>query len=186
MKFKSPDGRVFCSMQEAKFDFCATHNCIDCALEKHANEQGETCGHYAACHPDEAARLMGYEIIEGDCDQIATKSNSEAMTIEQYQKAAARTAAGKCRDLANAGLGLTGEAGEVADIIKKHLYQGHDLPRDKIVEELGDLMWYVSLTTSLIGVDLKAVMQANIEKLWRRYPNGFRPEDSVHREGGLT
>lgn len=128
------------------------------------------------------ARMMGYEIIEDDCDQIATKSNSEAMTIEQYQKAAARTAAGKCRDLANAGLGLTGEAGEVADIIKKHLYQGHDLPRDKIVEELGDLMWYVSLTASLIGVDLKAVMQANIEKLWRRYPNGFRPEDSVHRE----
>ena len=182
-KFKSPDGRVFCSMQEARFDFCATHNCIDCALEKHANEQGETCGHYTACHPDEAARLMGYEIIEDDCDQIATKSNSEAMTIEQYQKAAARTAAGKCRDLANAGLGLTGEAGEVADIIKKHLYQGHDLPRDKIVEELGDLMWYVSLTASLIGVDLKAVMQAN---LWWRYPNGFRPEDSVHREGGLT
>ena len=57
MKFKSPDGRAFCSMQEAKFDFCATHNCIDCALEKHANEQGETCGHYTACHPDEAALL---------------------------------------------------------------------------------------------------------------------------------
>ena len=65
-KFKSPDGWVFCNMQEAKFDFCATHNCIDCALEKHANEQGETCGHYTACHPDEAARLMGYEVIEDD------------------------------------------------------------------------------------------------------------------------
>ncbi|HJC20396.1 MAG TPA: hypothetical protein H9707_01360 [Candidatus Butyricicoccus avicola] len=78
MKFKSPDGWVFCSMQEAKFDFCATHNCIDCALEKHANEQGETCGYYAACHPDEAARLMGYEVIEDDCDQTATDSNHEA------------------------------------------------------------------------------------------------------------
>ena len=66
MKFKSPDGRVFCSMQEARFDFCATDNCIDCALEKHANEQGETCGHYIACHPDEAARLMGYEVIEDE------------------------------------------------------------------------------------------------------------------------
>ena len=77
-KYKSPDGRVFCSMQEARFDFCATHNCIDCALEKHANEQGETCGHYTACHPDEAARMMGYEIIEDDCDQTATESNQEA------------------------------------------------------------------------------------------------------------
>lgn len=65
-KYKSPDGWVFYNMQEAKFDFCDTHNCIDCALEKHANEQGETCGHYTACHPDEAARLMGYEIIEDD------------------------------------------------------------------------------------------------------------------------
>lgn len=73
-KYKSPDGKAFCSMQEAKFDFCATHNCIDCALEKHANEQGETCDHYTACHPDEAARLMGYEIIEGD----QPESNQEA------------------------------------------------------------------------------------------------------------
>ena len=58
-KYKSPDGREFCSMQEAKFDFCATHKCFDCALEKHANEQGESCGYYADCHPDEAARMMG-------------------------------------------------------------------------------------------------------------------------------
>ena len=78
MKFKSPDGRVFCSMQEAKFDFCATHKCFDCALEKHANEQGEICGYYADCHPDEAARLMGYEVVEDDCDQTATDSNQEA------------------------------------------------------------------------------------------------------------
>lgn len=77
-KFKSPDGKAFCSMQEAKFDFCATHKCFDCALEKHANEQGETCGNYTDCHPDEAARLMGYEIIEDDCDQTATESNQEA------------------------------------------------------------------------------------------------------------
>lgn len=115
-------------------------------------------------------------------DENASPCLTKRVGIEQYQQAAARTATGKCRDLANAGLGLTGEAGEVADIIKKHLYQGHGLPKDKIVEELGDLMWYVALTASLIGVDLKEVMQANIEKLWRRYPNGFRPEDSVHRE----
>ena len=77
MKFKSPDGWVFCNMQEAKFDFCATHNCIDCALEKHANEQGETCDHYAVCHPDEAARLMGYEIIEDDQPEINQEAKSD-------------------------------------------------------------------------------------------------------------
>ena len=166
----------------ARIWFCRHKPCANCSMYALARAKGLSCDEYCETYPFEAARLMGYEIIKDDCDQAATKSNSEAMTIEQYQQAAARTATGKCRDLANAGLGLTGEAGEVADIIKKHLYQGHDLPRDKIVEELGDLMWYVALTASLIGVDLKAVMQVNIEKLWRRYPNGFRPEDSVHRK----
>lgn len=103
------------------------------------------------------------------------------MTIEQYQKAAARTATGKCRDLANAGLGLTGEAGEVADLLKKHLFQGHDLPRERIIEELGDLMWYVALTANLLGMSLGEIMQVNVDKLWQRYPEGFRPEDSIHR-----
>lgn len=105
------------------------------------------------------------------------------MTIEEYQQAAARTATERCRKLGNAGLGLTGEAGEVADIIKKHLYQGHNLPRDKIVEELGDLMWYIALTASLIGTDISEIMEKNIEKLWQRYPEGFQESDSVNRRG---
>ena len=104
------------------------------------------------------------------------------MTIEEYQIAALRTATRECRDLANAGLGLTGEAGEVADLIKKHLYQDHDLPCEKIVEELGDLMWYIALTADLIGKGMEEIMQANIDKLWSRYPNGFRAEDSIHRK----
>ena len=104
------------------------------------------------------------------------------VTIEEYQIAASRTATEECRDLANAGLGLTGEAGEVADLIKKHLYQGHDLPCEKIVEELGDMMWYIALTADLIGKGMEEIMQANIDKLWSRYPHGFRAEDSIHRQ----
>lgn len=182
-KFKSPDGRVFDAIAMARAHYCRGKQCVSCPpYYVNRGRKPKFCDNFVTKDPIEAASLMGYEVIEDDCNQIATKRNSEAMTIEQYQQAAARTATGKCCDLANAGLGLTGEAGEVADIIKKHLYQGHGLPQDKIVEELGDLMWYVALTASLIGVDLKAVMQANIEKLWRRYPNGFRPEDSVHRE----
>lgn len=104
------------------------------------------------------------------------------MTIEEYKIAALRTAKRECRDLANAGLGLTGEAGEVADLIKKYLYQGHDLPCEKVVEELGDLMWYIALTADLIGRSMEDIMQANIDKLWYRYPEGFRAEDSIHRK----
>ena len=180
-KFKSPDGRVFDHILKAKHYFChkdpsgVRFYCAECPIYIQSGEF--PCDPWVNQHSAEAARMIGYEIIGDDCDSRWAYN----LTIEQYQQAAARTATGKCRDLANAGLGLTGEAGEVADIIKKHLYQGHNLPLDKIVEELGDLMWYVTLTASLIGVDLKDVMQANIEKLWKRYPDGFRTEDSVHR-----
>lgn len=103
------------------------------------------------------------------------------MKINEYQKLAMRTANQKCRSLANAGLGLGGESGEVQDIIKKHLFQGHELNKDKLVEELGDVCWYVALASELVGVDLETVMQGNIDKLKARYPEGFSEEQSVNR-----
>lgn len=104
------------------------------------------------------------------------------MTANEYQKAALRTATEKCKDLANAGLGIAGEAGEVSDIIKKHLFQGHTLNRDHILEELGDVAWYLALCSDLIGCDLETVFQTNINKLWGRYPNGFESSRSINRE----
>lgn len=104
------------------------------------------------------------------------------MTIKEYQRKAMRTATHKCYDAANAALGLTGEAGEVADEVKKCMYQGHPWQPSKIIEELGDVLWYVALMADLMNVPLEYVMQANIEKLERRYPDGFSPEASVNRE----
>lgn len=107
-------------------------------------------------------------------------------TINEYQKAAMRTAKQnrKIRQLGNVGLGLTGESGEVADMIKKHLFQGHDLDREHIAKELGDVAWYIALGAELIGYDLESILQMNIEKLWGRYPDGFDPEKSIHRKEG--
>ena len=102
------------------------------------------------------------------------------MTIKEYQRKAMRTATHKCYDAANAALGLTGEAGEVA--VKKCMYQGHPWQPSKIIEELGDVLWYVALMADLMNVPLEYVMQANIEKLERRYPDGFSSEASVNRE----
>jgi NTP pyrophosphatase (non-canonical NTP hydrolase) len=104
------------------------------------------------------------------------------MEINEYQKLAMRTANDNCRTIANAGLGIAGEAGEAADIIKKYLFHGHELDKDELIKELGDVCWYVALTAELIGVDLETVLERNIDKLKRRYPTGFSEELSINRK----
>lgn len=104
------------------------------------------------------------------------------MTASEYQRLAMRTARADCRTLSNVGLGLAGEAGEVADLIKKHLHQGHELNVSDMVDELGDVAWYLALGCEILGVNLGTVMERNIEKLRRRYPEGFDSERSRNRE----
>ncbi len=103
------------------------------------------------------------------------------MTGNEYQRRAMRTATPGCRDEANAALGLAGEAGEVADEVKKCLYQGREWDPKKIIEELGDVLWYVALMADLLNVPLDFVMEYNIEKLQKRYPDGFSFEASEER-----
>lgn len=78
-------------------------------------------------------------------------------------------------------LGITGEAGEVADMIKKHVFHGHDLDTDALVKEIGDVCWYVALLCTSVGVDFASVMEQNIEKLRKRYPDGFSEAASINR-----
>jgi NTP pyrophosphatase (non-canonical NTP hydrolase) len=109
------------------------------------------------------------------------------MTPNEYQKAAMRTSRTDrttTEHLINGALGLTGEAGEVADIVKKHMFQGHSLDREHIAKELGDVLWYVAETATAIGYDLERIMNMNIYKLLKRYPSGFSVERSQHREKG--
>lgn len=109
-------------------------------------------------------------------------------TFDEYQMETARTGRGYDDRLSIdmhrmvLGLGLTGEAGEVADIIKKEV--GHDHPHDlqKIVLELGDVMWYVSEMARVHGVPLSRIVAENVTKLRARYPDGFDPERSLHRD----
>lgn len=95
------------------------------------------------------------------------------MTANEYQKLAMRTATSKCKNLSNVGLGISGEAGEVADLIKKHLYQGHELNKEHIAKELGDVAWYIALGCETIGSSLESVLQMNIDKLKVCYPDKF-------------
>lgn len=114
------------------------------------------------------------------------------MTGNEYQVAALRTASGMNYEhyglLMNGALGLCGEAGEVADLVKKATFQGHDLDKEHIAEELGDVAWYLAVAAQAIGYDLDTVFQMNVDKLMRRYPNGFDANRSIHRpeyEGGM-
>lgn len=97
------------------------------------------------------------------------------MTINEYHRAAMRTMPELDRRemLIDAALGLTGEAGEVADLVKKANYQGHILDKDSIEKELGDVAWYIALACQALGIDMQTVFQMNIDKLRRRYPKGF-------------
>lgn len=106
------------------------------------------------------------------------------MDGNKYQELAMRTKREedtKLENLLNGCIGLAGETGEVCDIVKKYAFQGHKLERNKIVDELSDCMWYIALTADSIGCDLDSIMEHNINKLKKRYPNGFEAERSINR-----
>ena len=104
------------------------------------------------------------------------------MTGKEYQEKAMRTANPECKDVCNFALGLTGESGEVADLIKKAKFQGHGLNREGVIKELGDVLWYVALGCEIIGTNIDEVMNLNIDKLNKRYPCGFNFNDSIKRK----
>jgi NTP pyrophosphatase (non-canonical NTP hydrolase) len=79
-------------------------------------------------------------------------------------------------------LGLAGEAGEVADLIKKFEGHGHPVNLERLAEELGDLLWCISNVATLYDLELSTIAAANIEKLLHRYPNGFDASRSKERD----
>jgi len=107
------------------------------------------------------------------------------MEINTYQELALRTLNPEMSEkdvLINGVMGLCGESGEVIDLVKKHLAQGHELDREQMARELGDVAWYLAETAHAIGYSLEEVCEMNIEKLKKRFPDGFSCERSVNRE----
>lgn len=107
------------------------------------------------------------------------------MTANEYQKAALRTlnpALDKKDVLINGVMGLCGESGEAIDIVKKWLAQGHTLRREQLIDELGDIAWYLAEAAFALDVTLDEVLAGNLEKLRRRYPEGFDSDRSRGRE----
>ena len=106
------------------------------------------------------------------------------MQIKEYQKLAMTTlnpALDKKEILINGVMGLCGESGEAIDIVKKWLAQGHELDRDALAKELGDIAWYLAETAYALGIPLEDIFRANIDKLRQRYPEGFDSTRSRER-----
>lgn len=106
------------------------------------------------------------------------------ISSDEFESSVRRTMSGGLtqRDaLSNFALGLAGEAGEAADLLKKHLFHGHDLDKTRFVKELGDVAFYLTALAVTLGYSLDDVLKINVEKLKRRYPNGFSKQDSQNR-----
>ena len=97
------------------------------------------------------------------------------MTFSIYQDQAIRTAKleGFKFNIGHAALGISGEAGEFADCVKKYLIYNQSLDRKNAAEELGDLLWYIALACDSLGISMADVATQNIEKLAKRYPEKY-------------
>ena len=107
------------------------------------------------------------------------------MTFSEYQRLASRTAnpdlISQSRRL-NYAIGL-GESGGIQNAVKKHIFHDHDFAetRGEILDEAGDLLWYLAMLAEAYGLDLEQIARVNVAKLQSRYPNGFCKEASQNR-----
>lgn len=107
------------------------------------------------------------------------------MNFNDYQKDCARTAPvsdDKLLEMMHWALGIVAEGGEVADLIKKVAFHGHGIEPEKIIFEIGDVLFYCTMLAYLLGYDLHEVVEMNVMKRQERYPEGFSSEKSINRK----
>jgi NTP pyrophosphatase (non-canonical NTP hydrolase) len=99
------------------------------------------------------------------------------VNFDEYEIAAARTinpSLDAKERLIDAAAGLAEEAGEALSVVRKHLYQGRDLDRERLEKELGDALWCLAMTAKAVGLSLESVAAGNIRKLEARHPDRIR------------
>lgn len=107
------------------------------------------------------------------------------MNLNHYQSLAGLTSGAGGdgeRRLIIAALGMAGEAGEFANLVKKLTAHGHDVPLEELADELGDVLWYLAEAASACGLELDDIASQNVAKLRARYPQGFSQEQSINRQ----
>lgn len=99
------------------------------------------------------------------------------MDFDVYQKAANRTLYGNERVLTNCALGLAGESGQLIELIKEYTFHGDELDRDRLIDEMGDVLWYLSQIAEWAKIPFSEVAEQNIDTLKKRYPRGYEREN---------
>ena len=167
---------------------------MDRQKEKGIKKYGQILEQNDTLSKEQRIEHLQEELIDGlqYCEHLkqAMKDN---LTANDYQRMAMRTASGMNYSMINGNgllvngvMGLNGEAGECIDIVKKMIFQGHELDREKLIEELGDVAWYLAVCCEGVGTTLEEVMLHNVEKLKKRYPDGFDKSRSINREEYTT
>src|SRR4051812_46236709 len=106
------------------------------------------------------------------------------MTFDEFQKQAVRTGGERPwrEGMIYSALSLGGEASEYGEHVKKMLFHGHAVAPEKLLEELGDALWSIAYAAHVNGATLEQVASGNVQKLLKRYPNGFSEAASRNRE----
>ena len=117
------------------------------------------------------------------------KTKNKNITFEEYIKESKRTYAWQGLpdiEVCMLSMGLAGETGEIIDYLKKVGFQGKPFEKDKLINEMGDMMWYFAMLCDFFGIKFEDILVSNIEKLRKRYPNGFEVAKSEHRESEVN
>lgn len=166
----------------------AVEKLLDRQEEKGISKYGVTLDKNVTLTGTQRIEHLEEELIDAlmYCEHLKARIGGDNLTADDYQRAALRTAQIDTMSpddlLQNGVMGLCGEAGEVIDIVKKVMFQGHELSRKDIRDELGDVAWYWSLACYALGFKASEVLEANIEKLKDRYKDGFSKERSINRK----
>lgn len=115
--------------------------------------------------------------------QLAMRTN-DGLNRLRLEDAIANQGDISVSQLLNGALGLTGEAGEVSDLIKKGIFHEKGIYLEHLKKECGDVMWYLAMIADACNFTLDEVMQMNVDKLKARYPQGFDTYRANHRQEG--
>ena len=141
---------------------------------------------YTDISEEEVAEFYGVRVNQINRIKNFKRREKVKMNLKEFQEKSKRTIneeLSKEQQLTNMIFGIIGEVGELTDIIKKNKFQGHDLDKDKLTEEIGDVMFYVANLCNVLDFELEELIAKNVLKLIKRYPNGFEKERSINRKG---